>query len=261
MKFLWVYILMFYGVYTSAQNIELTMVNKTPLENVNFYGVDKYNAIYYAKKNTLYKKTNQKKYSFSSLQLGTLTSVDIINPLKLVLFYKNTNTVVLLDDKLSEITRIDFNSPSLFRTVGFATKANSYDLWIFNEDTQELELFNYRTKSTSMQTQPVNGRVLQQKSNFNYCWLLTDLGLVSYNSYGSYMDAIHNEDITDFSFDKESIFAVENDKKFKIINIGNGEIEPIKTIPIDFESFYMIGENLYLYDGKILYQYLLTSSN
>src|SRR5699024_3745943 len=101
------------------------------------------------------------------------------------LFYRNANTAVLLDDKLTEITRVDFNRVKHFRTVGFATKANKYGLWIFNEDSQELELFDYKSKSIRVKTQPVAEKVLQQRSDFNYCWLLTEHALISYNSYSS----------------------------------------------------------------------------
>src|SRR5690606_40664419 len=77
-------------------------------------------------------------FLFNDLQLGRITSVDIINPLKVVVFFQDTNTVVLLDNKLSEIQRINFNNLPQFLNVSTDTNAGNNSLCLFNVDTQQL---------------------------------------------------------------------------------------------------------------------------
>lgn len=244
----------------SAQNIVAKLETKTPLKAAKFVGIDKYGSIYTIRKNTLYKKTDKKIFSFSSLQLGALTSVDILNPLKIVLFYKGMNTVVLVDDKLSEITRIDFNTYPYFRTLGFVTASNRDNLWIFNVDSQELELFDYKTKKTIAHTQPVGGEALQQDSNFNYCWLLTDTKLKRYNAYGSFMEEYPAGNILKIKFDNKYVLTFDN-HQFALLDPGNHQLYSIFIPQIAVKDFYLMGKNLYIYDGKILYHYQLNLPN
>lgn len=259
MKAIAVCFLFLIGFSNQAQNISAKLESKTPLENVEFIGVDKYGDTYTEHKNIFY-KTGEKSYQFSDIQLGKLTSVDILNPLKIVLFYKDMNTVVLLDDKLNEINRINFNTLSNFRTVGFATKANQNNLWIFNVDLQELELFDYRQNKVVSHTQPLNGEVLQQKSNFNFCWLLTKTKLKRYNSYGSFIDGFPADSITKINNYNQRLVALHN-KKLSILLKGAKSFQPIYIPEIVIKEFYLMDENLYLYDGKFIYNYRLNLPN
>ncbi len=58
------------------------------------------------------KKTSANTYvnfSYDNFNLGNISSVDISNPYKIILFYKNFNKVIILDDKLSKIDSRNFN--------------------------------------------------------------------------------------------------------------------------------------------------------
>jgi ABC-type multidrug transport system ATPase subunit len=99
-------------------------------------------------------------------------SVDIVNPMNIAVYYQDFNTVVLLDNKLSEIERINFNNLSEFINSSQAMIAANNSLWFINMDSQQLELYNYRLKSKILVSQPINGEVLSIASNFNYCYVL-----------------------------------------------------------------------------------------
>lgn len=158
------------------------MIAKTAFPVERFVGVDKFNNAYGISRNTFYKYNKDKAYQFIDLQLGTLISADIINPLRISLFYHEANTVVILDNRLNEITRINFNTISKFRTVNFASTAGNQSLWIFNVDLQELEIFDYSRTTVVTHTQSLSGTVLQQESSFNFCWLLYEKNLKIYKA-------------------------------------------------------------------------------
>src|SRR5699024_4105348 len=73
----------------SAQEITATLAGKFPLKAERFIGIDTYGNRYVVNHNTLVKTSENKTYQFSDRQLGHLSSVDILNPLKIVLFYRN----------------------------------------------------------------------------------------------------------------------------------------------------------------------------
>ena len=244
---------------THAQEVATSLVEKTPFTKERFVGVDKFNNQYSINKNIFFKldKQTNKNYQFSDIQLGKIFSVDIINPLKITLFYRDMNTVVILDNRLNEIRRINFNTISEFRNVGFATTANDRSLWIFNLDLQQLELFDYNRNVVLSHTQPISNQILGQRSNFNFCWLLNEKKLQFYNSYGSLLSEFKNDDIQAFTEDNDSVIILKNNK-LSILPKNSTEFKPLSISENAVKDFYLNNENLYLYSGEFIYHYQLT---
>ena len=140
---------------------ELSFVEKTDLEADTFIGIDSYNDMFYIKDQVLYKKTAVSLFNFKDFQLGTIQSVDIINPMTIAVYYSDFNTVVLLDNKLTEIERINFNDLTDFINTSNATLAANNSLWIFNIDQQQLELYNYRSQNKVLVSLPIQGGLYQ----------------------------------------------------------------------------------------------------
>ena len=191
---------------------EVTFIEKTDLEADVFVGVDNYMSIYFIKEQVLYKKDEKTIYNFYDLQLGEITSVDIINPLNVLIYYSDLNTVVLLDNHLNEIERISFNTIPEFINVELAGISGKNQLWIFNIDSQQLELFDYRSQKKIVVSQPLEGEIRSHTSNFNFCFLLTKDQLRSYNIYGSLISEYTLEDYEKVvQFDNDAIVVKENE--------------------------------------------------
>ncbi|MBS1927461.1 MAG: hypothetical protein JST95_02565 [Bacteroidetes bacterium] len=69
---------------------------------------------------------------------GNPTYLDVSNPLKLLLYYKNFATVLILDRQLSQRNVINFRKQNIFSVNAIAT---SYDnqIWIFDEQDFKLK--------------------------------------------------------------------------------------------------------------------------
>ena len=106
MKYLLTFILLPALIFSQ----EISLVGTSNIDAEKFIGVDTYDNLYYIKDQILFKKTNSSVYNFKDFQLGELYSVDIINSMNIAVYYQDFNVVVLLDNKLSEIERINFNS-------------------------------------------------------------------------------------------------------------------------------------------------------
>lgn len=245
------------GIY--AQEIKTEKISQQTFSHERFVGVDKYDQIYSIHKNILYKKTAQKTYEFSVLGLGEITSVDMLNPLKLILFYKESNTVIILDDKLSEIQRIKFNNLSELKIPEFVGNSSKNKLWIFNSINQELEIFDYKSKKKIAHTQPITEQVLQMQSNFNYSWLLTPSHLKCYNIYGSFVEDFPAEGIEGIRFYNNFLIALK-DGQLSVLDIQDKSFHPLNLPKIKIRNFYTYNENLYLYDGEFLYHYIFNFS-
>ncbi len=212
----------------------------------------------------LYKQSSTEKFVYSDLHLGEISSVDIINPLKLVVFYEDTNTVVVLDNKLNEIERINFNNLPDFINISTATNAGNNSLWIFNVDTQQLELYNYRENKKATVSQPFAGKPISQASNFNYCAVLTEKKLLIFNSYGSLISEKDGTGFTKIILQDKSIIGVNKNELFLFPdtseNSFEGSFKPL-NLPI-FENtvkdLQLTKDFLYIYDGNKIHTFSIT---
>ena len=240
---------LFLPVFLVAQ--ELNLVRSTDLTATQFIGIDSYKNTYFINDRVLHKTGPNGVYVFNDFQLGSITTVDIINPLKIVLFYEDMNTVVFLDNKLNEIERINFNNLAEYMNLSTASNAGNNRLWIFNIVSQQLELFNYRANTKTTVSQPFAGKVLSQASNFNYCFTLTETKLRSFNVYGSLLSEIEAKGFTKIVQHEKTVIGLKGNELFFI---SDNSINPIK-LPVyenPIKDLQLTKDFLYIYDGKKL---------
>ncbi|MFD2551982.1 hypothetical protein ACFSQP_09155 [Bizionia sediminis] len=251
--FLFVIVWLPVGAQTS---VTLSNKHSTPLEADVLIGVNKFDGIYYVTNNTFYKKTNQNTVNYSNFQLGSIASASVFNPLKLLLFFKNFNAVVLLDNRLSEILRIDFNTVQPYINSQFVSLGNDNTLWVFNLDNQQLTLYDYRIKTTRATTLPVASSVLDLTSNYNNAWLLTENYIYKYTYFGSMLYKIPNTGFSAMALYQDNLILQKTNELF-FLNDATHTITPINLPNLLINQFLVTGETLYIYDSKMLHEFQL----
>ncbi|WP_452222191.1 hypothetical protein [Lacinutrix salivirga] len=215
--------------------------------------VNDLNSFYYTKNNVFYKKEKEKLTQYNNLQLGELTSANAFNPLKINLFYSDFNTVVILDNRLAEIYKVDFNAQQPFKNVSHITTGFDNTIWIYNQDNQQLELYDYKTNKTRVQTLPINGNIIDITSNYNACWLLTNKYLYKYNYFGSLVEKLPNDGYTSIIEHDETIYLKKGTTLF-FLDENTSELKAIKTSKLLINQFFVTNETLYIYNDGTLYQ-------
>ena len=131
-------------------------------------GYDALGAFYYITNNILTKQTDKQNWQYKNPVLGKLTKVDLQSPLKIVLFFQDFNTVVLLDSQLNETQRINFSDdkdPVFPLGIGLASGNR---LWIYNSVSQKIGLYDYAKREFRNLTTPFPNNVVYYESDFNY---------------------------------------------------------------------------------------------
>lgn len=259
-RFFLFFLLNLFPLALCAQPSSFKLVDRLLVDADQFWGVDAYQRFYFSKDNVFYKTENQKKFQFQDLQLGELESVDLLNPLKILLFYKEANTVVILDNRLNEIERVNFNFISDFKTVDFAGISKDNLLWIFNADLQQLELFDYQTQRTRNTSNPFNNEVLNFKSNYNFSWLKHPKGFSKYNINGSIVNEFAYDSVLSFNIFKNQVM-VQTENSLDLFDKHPESKITFKKPEITFNQFYFNAENLYIYSDKVLYTYKFNTVN
>jgi hypothetical protein len=218
--------------------------------------MDNFQNLIYIKNNAIAIDRQTGTINYSNAQLGNITSVNAFNPLKINVFYKDFNTVIVLDNRLSEITKINFNDFKPFRNISHISTGNDTTIWSFNQDNQQLELFDYRTNTTKARTLPINENVIQLISNYNHCWLLTETYIYQYNYFGSLMAKLNNYGYQAMIENNNNLYLLkDNTLYFKAKN--STEIKTINLPKLLIKQFFVTNETLYIYDDEFLHQYQL----
>lgn len=181
MKFL----LFLFSITAFAQQDIVPKVIDSILIDANFfYGSNGF--AYYSKNNVLFQHDGTNTKSFSDVQLGKIASVDITNPLQIIVFYKDFNTLVFLDNQMNETTRISGNNSKnnlLFDKIGLAQKNN---FWFYEPTVQKIGLYNFATDSYKFISTFLDKPLLFTASFYNnYYWITTDFHLFEINVYGN----------------------------------------------------------------------------
>lgn len=237
-------------------------ITAIPLDSLKFdaeevFGIDTFGTTYYSDKNhSFYKKNADTTISYANFQLGKITTANTFNPLKINLFYQDFNTVIVLDNRLAEITKIDFNLIADYKNVTFVSTGFDNTLWIFNQDLQQLELFNYITEKIKFKAVPIQSKILDLKSDYNYCYMLTENYLYIYNYFGSLINKIENIGFTEMAFSKPHI-VLKKDNTLALLSKNSDEIRAITIPNLLINQFLVTNETLYLYHDEMLRRYQL----
>lgn len=239
----------------AQESVEIVPLKTTTLKADSVIGIDNFGTIFFTKESTIYKKNKDTTISYNNLQLGKLTSANSFNPLKINLFYQELNTVIILDNRLAEIFKVDFNGINNYKNVSHVSTGYDNTIWIFNQDTQLLEMFDYKTRTTKAQTlKPIDNPILDLKSNYNYAYLLTEAYLLVYNYFGSLVKKIKNDGFTEIVEDNESLFLKRENRLFYLAEDAK-TIIPVKTDNNLIPQFFVTNETLYIYNFDSLQEF------
>lgn len=255
-KLSYIYFLFSFACFAQEQ-FKAHIKDSVIIEAKDIFGVDTFGTLYYtAEDNSFFKKTKDTTIAYNNFQLSEITTANTFNPLKINLFYHDFNTVVILDNRLAEIFKIDFNTVQPYKNVSFVSTGFDNTLWIFNQDLQQLELYDYKTNKIRLKTVPVQSQILDLKSDYNYCYMLTENHLYIYNYFGSLVSKHKNEGYETMAFSKAHLILKKENKLF-ILPKNTTKILAIEHPNLLINQFLVTNETLYIYDDEMLRQYQL----
>ncbi|MEO8774014.1 MAG: hypothetical protein ABI263_05670 [Gelidibacter sp.] len=249
-------ILLFSATLFSQEKMTATVVDEIPLKVDQLTAIDNFGTLFHITDHTFYKVEPNQTFNYSNVQLGNITSANAFNPLKINLLYKNFNTVVILDNRLSEVIKIDFNTIQPYKNVSHISTGYDSTLWIFNQDLQQLELFDYKTNKARATAMPVESHVLALKSNYNYVWLLTEKFLYKYNYFGSKISKMDNDHFFNISENKGNLIIQKKDGLYFLAK-DTDRLLPINLHELLIKQFSLTNETLYIYTDETLHQFQL----
>ena len=171
--------LLFFGYFLSVCSwsqdiITLSTVDSLSTTVDNYIGKDNLKNDYFLKNNVL-KKTNViEKFQYQNVSLGNIEKVCLTNPLQIVIFYKDFNTVVLLDNQLNETQQIDGNKLEIpIKIEGFGL-AGQNQVWLYDGFLQKISLYNFNTNTNKTISTPISGKIKDYNSGYNFFYWIDE---------------------------------------------------------------------------------------
>lgn len=158
--------------FCQNKKVTTTVISTAVLEKKTYIGFDGLGNNYYIKDNIFIKQNQSQTWEYKNVALGTITSVDYVNPLKIVVFYEDFNTIITLDNQLNEIQKLnlfDIDSGIFASKVGLASQDQ---FWIYNSLTQQILLLDYLKKTFKNIGNPIQEAIKYTQSDFNnFYWI------------------------------------------------------------------------------------------
>ena len=171
--------------FCQNQKLKTLALDTKVLENKIYIGFDGLGNNYYIKDNVFIKQNESQIWEYKNVALGRITSVDYLNPLKIVVFYEDFNTIISLDNQLNEIQKLnlfDIDNTIFASKIGMASQDQ---FWIYNSLTQQIMLFDYLKNTSKNIGNPIQDSIKYTQSDFNnFYWIDEINNWYSINIFG-----------------------------------------------------------------------------
>lgn len=185
--------------------------------------------IYLIKEDELVKYLANGKFftRYSNLKLGSISHVDATNPLKILLYYKDFQQIVFLDNQLtSNSENISLEALGHEQTELVCASMNN-SFWIYDKQNNELTRFNENSKKTAstgnlkqvLRTE-LNPNFMKEHNNYLYL-NCPETGIYVFDIFGAFSKIISIKGLKNFQvsediiyYKKDSILCSYNHKLF-----------------------------------------------
>lgn len=166
---------LFFSICVHSQDvIAPSTIDSLTVTADNYIGKDNLKNDYFLKNNVIKKVNAIEKFQYQNVSLGNIEKVCLTNPLQIVAFYQDFNTIVLLDNQLNETQQIDGNKleiPIKFEGFGLASQNQ---VWLYNGFLQKISLYNFNTNSNKIISTPISGKIKDYFSDYNFFYWIDE---------------------------------------------------------------------------------------
>ena len=222
----------------------------------NIYTVDNENQI------TKYDVTSNTEYHYTNYTSGDLAALDVTNPHKIMLFYKDFQQIIIVDNTLSEISKIQLSQHGLIIAAGYANDGN---IWILDVTTLKFlkidnkgNIINESFVAKEITSDSISGNKIYDHDNYMYV-VLQDKKLLLYDNRTYFIRALElgsiakpviiNDIIYYFSPKANSIMAynLKYNESYTVFDFNKENIKADMAIIRPDKIYFTAGDKNYGY--------------
>ena len=206
-----------------AQNDSAFQYIKSIKGNFSYFNVDNLDNIYLITDNNQLKKLNATGDSVAVFndvkKYGNPDFIDVTNPLKALLYYKNYSTVVVLDRLLTVRNNINFRKQNIFYVNNVTLSYDNY-IWIFDEEDYKLKKIDEEGKLLQASTDwrmlfdtvPAPVKIID-RDNFVYLYD-PEKGFYIFDYYSGFKNRLAFLNWTNVEVNANTVYGFKNNKLY-----------------------------------------------
>ncbi|WP_304196609.1 hypothetical protein [Flavobacterium alvei] len=233
--------------------------NSISLAADQFLGYDSFGYYYSIKNNVLSKNNAKESFEYKNISLGKPTKIDIQNPLKIMLFYENFNTLILLDNQLSETQKINFSENDIPIVANATGIASQNRLWVYNSLTQKLGFFDYLKNTFQSLTPSLSGNLKYYETSFTtFQWIDDQLNWYSCDVFGKVTTLGKVTDFNQIQIISNQEIVFSKDGKLFLQDLKTNSIYTIENVEKSFKNFFYKDQILSIFTNQEITNYKIT---
>lgn len=213
-------------VVAKSQSDSAFQFLKTIKGDFTYFNVDNLDNVYLINKNYQLKKINEKGDSVAVFndvkKYGNPDYIDVTNPLKTLLYYKNYSTVVVLDRLLTQRNHINLRKQNIFYVNNITLSYDNY-MWIFDEEDFRLKKIDEEGKTLLASTDwrmlfdsvPAPVKMID-RDNFVYLYDPAK-GFYIFDYYGGFKNRLAFLNWTNVEVNGTNVYGFENNKLYSYV--------------------------------------------
>jgi len=239
---------------------QFNLIDSCQIDSGKYY-IDNSNYIYVVKENEIkkYSYEGELLFRYSNLLLGEISSIDVSNPLKVYVFYKENSQLVILDNTLTQRGEvISLSDKDLYQTTALGYNYMDNGIWVFDQSFFQLIRLNenyertYESGNIAEILGLENLSVLSISIKHKFIYLTTEKnGLLVFDIYGTFYKKIPLKNIDQIQVTENFIFYQSNNEYF-VYNQLDFESKEI-VLPVKQSDFIWNTDNQLwsIHKGKV----------
>ena len=153
---------------------------------------------------------------FSTKRYGKIEFVDAMNPLKILVYYKDFQQIMFLDNQLTESSAMISIEKLGYEQTSLVCSSSNNSFWLYDKQNNELSRFDSELKSLVKTGNLKRILDIDIKPNFmlehnNYIYLnCPSEGILVFDIYGTFYKTIPLKNLKEFNVVNGDVFYYEN---------------------------------------------------
>jgi hypothetical protein len=184
--------------------------NQVRVDNLgNIYVIHHHEIVKYNSLGILQKKFSVKRY-------GNIDFVDVSNPLKILVYYKDFQQILFLDDLLTPSSDIISIETLGYEQASLICSSTNNSFWLYDKQNNALLRFDHDLKTVVKtgnlkQLLDINITPSYMKEHANYLYLnCPKEGILVFDIYGTFYKTIPIKNLKEFDLINEHVFYYQN---------------------------------------------------
>lgn len=248
------------GLQAQNGTLSTQLTGTYAIAPADYYGLDQFGHWYRLEGEKLSKLKDQGQTevaAFSLPLLGAPQQIELLNPMNPLLFFDDFNQILILDNRLNELRRIDLMEAGFIDPILIA-QSEADQVWLYDQVMDRLLRFQLQSQDLLAQSLNITQLIEREEevialySSFNRVLLeVAGVGVLVFDAQGSYKGlrrapaytktAYHNDYLVFFDEVSGAIELYD----FKRSQSFEGQIAPmpVKQLQLQKKSLYLFGES------------------